>query len=106
MHERTLSLAQLQEMVRDAEIRRGFATESALQKCLLLGEEVGELFKAVRRYSAIRADPKSRVHEVADELADILNFIVAIANRFDIDLNEAFLDKEDRNDRRAWSIGE
>jgi len=28
---------------------RGFENETVLEQCLLLGEEVGELFKAVRK---------------------------------------------------------
>jgi hypothetical protein len=41
------TLGDLQAYIRDIEVRRGFADESVLQKCLLMGEEVGELYKAV-----------------------------------------------------------
>ncbi len=31
------------------EDKRGFTKQGVLQKCLMLGEEVGELFKAIRK---------------------------------------------------------
>jgi NTP pyrophosphatase (non-canonical NTP hydrolase) len=39
----------LQRYVPEVEQERGFSSNTVLQKCLLLGEEVGELLKAVRR---------------------------------------------------------
>jgi NTP pyrophosphatase (non-canonical NTP hydrolase) len=44
----------------------------------------------------------STVSEVSDELADVLIFIVAIANRYSIDLESAFRSKEEKNKRRTW----
>jgi NTP pyrophosphatase (non-canonical NTP hydrolase) len=96
------TLRQLQEYVAQTERDRGFAEESELHKCLLLGEEMGELFKAVRRCSGIKVDPKSTVNTVGEELADILNFVAAIANRFQIDLETAYRDKEKKNGTRTW----
>lgn len=97
-----LSLAQLQKYVAQTERARGFDAESAIQKCLMLGEEVGELFKAVRVSAGLKTDPASEVKQVADELADVLNFVLAIANRFDIDLAVAFASKEKVNEGRRW----
>ena len=62
------SLAQLQAFVIDFERERGFSEESIIQKCLLLGEEVGELFKAVRVESGMSVDPSSDVGSTAEEL--------------------------------------
>jgi NTP pyrophosphatase (non-canonical NTP hydrolase) len=94
------TIQQLQEYVAQAEIDRGFADQSAVQECLLLGEEIGELFKAVRASSGIKVDATSTATSVGEELADILNFVVAIANRFQIDLETAYRDKEQRNSSR------
>lgn len=96
------SLINLQKYVAVAEKERGFDQETALEKCLLLGEEVGELFKAVRRCSGLKVDPRSDSKQVADELADILNFVFAIANRFGVDLGEAYAHKESANNERHW----
>jgi NTP pyrophosphatase (non-canonical NTP hydrolase) len=46
------TLADVQTYVSQLEVERGFNDESVMQKCLLLGEEVGELFKAVRKTHA------------------------------------------------------
>ena len=100
---RGFSLSELQAYVHICEAERGFAGESSLEKCLLLGEEVGELFKAVRKASGMKIDPDSSVSQVSEELADILNYLLAIANRFGIDLDAAFADKERTNRFRSWS---
>lgn len=100
----TTSLLQLQAHVAQAEFDRGFAAQSTVDKCLLLGEEVGELFKAVRKTSGIAIDPQSHVGEVGSELADILNYLLAIANRYQIDLGEAFVSKEMFNQTRTWTV--
>jgi NTP pyrophosphatase (non-canonical NTP hydrolase) len=97
-----MTLADLQSYVRDCEVQRGFSDQTSIEKCLLLGEEVGELFRAVRREVGLLTDPRSRVANVAEELADILNYLLAIANRFEVDLATAFLQKEERNQARQW----
>ena len=97
------SLAELQHYVRLCEAERGFERQNSLEKCLLLGEEVGELFKAVRKASGLKTDPASSVSHIGEELADILNYLLAIANRFDIDLDAAFADKERVNRTRSWT---
>lgn len=100
----TSSLSQLQAHVAQAELARGFLAQSAADKCLLLGEEVGELFKVVRKTSGLAIDPQSDVGDVGSELADILNYLLAIANRYDIDLGEAFVSKEAVNETRTWTV--
>lgn len=98
------TIKELQAYVAAIEVERSFADQSVVQKCLLLGEEVGELFKAVRTCSGIGVDPRSSRHAVADELADVLIFLIAIANRVDVDLATAFLEKEARNSDRVWQL--
>ena len=97
-----LSLSELQRYVSQCEIERGFAAQTSVEKCLLLGEEVGELFRAVRRSAGMLSDPTSRCADVAEELADILNYVLAIANRFEIDLDAAYAEKEEKNRLRTW----
>jgi len=65
-----------------------------------LGEEVGELFKAVRTREGIKTDVPGS--QVAGELADVLIYLCTIANRYEIDLETALRDKEALNDKRNW----
>lgn len=95
-------LESLQQYVKELELERGFDHQTVIEKCLLLGEEVGELFKAIRKSENIKIDTNSRTHEVANELADILIYTCAIANRYDINLKQAFLEKEELNKKRSW----
>ena len=97
------TLADLQRYVAELEVERGFQGQDVVQKALLLGEEVGELFKALRKSQWLSIDPQSRVGSVSEELADILIYLCAIANRFGIQLEEAFRLKEEINVRRSWT---
>lgn len=96
------TLQNIQQYVKELEIERGFDHQTIIEKCLLLGEEVGELFKAVRKSENIKIDSTSQKHEVSNELADILIYLCAIANRYEIDLEDAFREKEEINKKRIW----
>ncbi len=98
------TLADLQRYVAELEAGRGFSGQSARDKCLLLGEELGELFRAVRRAEGLNVDPASRAADVGDELADCLIYLCAIANRYGIELEAAFRAKELRNSARTWTV--
>jgi NTP pyrophosphatase (non-canonical NTP hydrolase) len=97
------SLFDFQNYVLELEKERGFSEESVIQKCLILGEEVGELFKAVRKDDKeMKVDNNSSFGEIGDELVDILIFVFSIANRYNINLEEAFRTKEEENKKRTW----
>lgn len=96
------TLKDFQEYVTQLEIERGFIDQNELEKCLLLGEEIGELFKAIRKSMKLKTDVNANVSPVKEELADILIYVCSIANRFDIDLEEAFREKEEINKQRKW----
>ena len=69
-------------------------------------EEVGELAKAYRRHRALFAEgqPESDTRaELAGELADVLSYLLDIAQRLDVDLESALIDKEHHNRGREWS---
>ncbi len=96
------NLKNLQKYVIELEQERGFSNQTVIQKCLLLGEEVGELFKAVRKSENISIDKNSNIHNVGEELSDILIYVCAIANRYNIDMETAFRAKEEINKKRVW----
>ncbi|MCK3682520.1 MazG nucleotide pyrophosphohydrolase domain-containing protein [Maribellus sp. YY47] len=97
------TLANFQQYVSELEMERGFHSQTTIDKCLLLGEEIGELFKAVRKTEGLLIDSHSNFTEIGDELADIFIYICAIANRKGIDLEAAFRAKEEKNKKRTWN---
>ena len=95
-------LRDYQEYVKKLEDERGFTQQNAIEKCLLLGEEMGELFKAVRKTMKLKTDVNATIGSIEEEIADIMIYLCAIANRFDIDIEEAFRKKEEHNKKRTW----
>lgn len=85
------------------EEERGFIDRGVVQQFLLLGEEVGELFKAVRKHEKMRTGTTSITGTVDEELADVLIYVCAIANRLGVDLEEALRRKEELNETRVWA---
>lgn len=97
------TLPDYQSYVLLLEEERGFSEQNVQQKCLMLGEEMGELFKAIRKQERIKIDANSKFSTIEEELADVFIFLCAIANRYDIDLETAFRNKEVINHQRVWS---
>ena len=95
-------LGDYQEYVKKLEAERGFTRQNAIEKCLLLGEEMGELFKAVRKTMKLKTDVNANIGSVEEEIADMLIYLCSIANRFDIDIEQAFRNKEEHNKKRIW----
>ena len=96
------TLIDFQQYVIKLKQERGFSSQTATDKCLLPGEEIGELFKAVRRTNGLAIDPASTKFELEDELADVFIYLCAIANRYNISLEQAFRNKEKKNKQRNW----
>lgn len=104
-------LAEYQRYIHALESDKGWLDVDLVHNCFLMGEEVGELFKAVRRYNRLfeqqggtsaADDTAARKADVADELVDVFNYLLAIANRLDIDVEDAFRKKNAENQGRTW----
>lgn len=105
-------MAAFQRYIHALEAMHGWLSVDLIHNCFLMGEEVGELFKAVRKYERYYeqggSDPTTageRKAHVAEELVDVFNYLCAIANRLDIDLEQAFREKNARNQTRSWDDG-
>lgn len=101
------SMADYQRYIRELEALHGWEQVDLVHNCFLMGEEVGELFKAVRKVNRLfdegaPADRGAAVAHVGEELVDVLNYLIAVANRLDIDLEQAFRDKNALNQTRTW----
>ena len=86
---------------------RGFNKEKASEKILLLVEEVGELAKAIRKTENKLGIDKSKEYNyssIESEIADVFIVLLSICDVLNIDLFKAFLDKEEENNKRTWSV--
>jgi NTP pyrophosphatase (non-canonical NTP hydrolase) len=93
-------LADYQKLIRELIVERGYNEETVPEVLMLLTEEVGELAKAIRKINGQKTHEDSKIHNVAEELADCLWLLIDISNRLDIDLEQAFRDKELKNANR------
>jgi NTP pyrophosphatase (non-canonical NTP hydrolase) len=82
---------------------RGWTHDTYAEKFLLFTEEVGELAKAIRK-SAQLYDEKDapKRFELTEEFADVLSYLLDLANLFHVDLEQAFREKEQINQGRIW----
>ena len=97
------TLQDFQSYVTELKKERGFTHNTVLQNALMLGEETGELFKAIRKIEKLQVDKNSKIHNVEEELADIFIYLCSIANRYEINLEKAFREKEEVNKNRDWT---
>ena len=98
------SLRLLQAYVKSKVAKRGFNTETTRDKLLLMVEEFGELASALRKHVGLKVD-KNKIElndDVKFELADILFYLLDLSETCDIDLFEAFIEKERLNSKREW----
>lgn len=100
----TTTVAQLQQYVEDMVNVRGFADETPQDCLLLLTEELGELAKEVRKaYTHIKNDTsKNNTDNLKGELGDVFMMLIALRRTLDIDLVDAFREKELINCDRIW----
>ena len=102
------SMAEFQQYVYDLESMHGWLEVDLIHNCFLMGEEMGELFKAIRKHQQyfeehhLSQEASSRAH-IGEEIVDILNYLLAIANRLNIDIESAFRQKNLINQGRNWS---
>ncbi|MAZ56494.1 pyrophosphohydrolase [bacterium] len=98
---RNPELKDFQKYILEIEKERGLSSD-IFHYALMMGEETGELFKAIRKSENQQVDPNSKVGTVREELVDVFIFLCGIANKYDIDLEQAFRDKEEINKKRSW----
>ena len=97
------TLKDFQSYVKQMKIERGFNTTDKFYECCLLAEECGELISAVRKNSKNGSIGSGSVAgNVAEELADVFIYICSLANMHNVDLEQAFRQKEEINKTRVW----
>ena len=88
------TLPQYQLIIKKLAAERGFDSETIAQKFMLLLEECGEFAKAGRKHGGVSTHQKYSSHGVEEEAADIFWVLIDLCNNLDIDLEEAFEQKE------------
>ena len=100
---KNLTLKEIQDYVRYMTKLRGFDRETIEDAMLLLVEEVGELAKATRNFLGLKSSRQRDLSKnVREELTDCLVYLLDIANLANVDIENAFREKERHNSRRKW----
>jgi NTP pyrophosphatase (non-canonical NTP hydrolase) len=82
---------------------RGWTKDSPSEKFVLFIEEIGELAKEMRNAAGLyRERAKQRDAALEEEFADVLSYLLDLANCFDVDLEAAFRAKDRINQSRTW----
>ena len=100
----TATLPMMQKYIDDMVHVRGFADETPLEVMLLILEETGELAKEVRKsHSRIKNDhTKVSKSSLESEVGDVFSMLLALCRTVDVDLFEAFKNKELDSCNRHW----
>ena len=86
---------------------RGWTKDSPAEKFVLFIEEVGELAKAMHNAAGLyteQAKPREIAleEELREEFADVLSYLLDLANCYEVDLEAAFRAKDQINQSRTW----
>lgn len=105
----TDTLSEVQTYIGKVLELRGFSGQSVQDKILLLTEELGELAKAIRKYSPNASVDHQRLGNydtVENEIADVFIVLISIANKLNIDIFKCLKEKEQKNINRVWKIND
>ena len=101
------SINEIQSYIKKVMEVRGFNKEKSSDKILLLVEEVGELDKAIRKNERKLGIDKTKEYNyssIESEIADVFIVLLSICDILNMDLLKVFLEKEEENIKRTWSI--
>ena len=95
------NLTDLQKRIADERGKRGFVTDP-VKLAVLLTEEVGEIASELKRLWSKNYDEFS-AGRLKEEIADAFVILTALADQFDIDIEEAIEGKFfDKDAQREW----
>jgi NTP pyrophosphatase (non-canonical NTP hydrolase) len=86
----------------------GWETNTYMEEFFLMTEEIGELAKAMRKASNFQTEEAKNKGEMTrfeleEEFADVFNYLLNLANLFDVDMEKAYRAKFEYNKSRKWS---
>ncbi len=86
-----MEVKQLQELIVEKRLKLGFVSEP-VKLCNLLTEEVGELASEIKKTWTHNYGKLSK-KKISEECADVCCVLIAIAQEFNIDIEEAVIQK-------------
>lgn len=82
---------------------RGWTRDNPSEKFVLFVEEIGELAKAIRKRTGLYDEAaRNKSFALDEEFADVLAYLLDLANCYGVDLETAFRAKEKINETRIW----
>ena len=103
---KNIELDKIQDYIKSVINIRGFKNQPVEHEVLLLIEEVGELAKAIRKEKTSMCIDKNKIRNydtVENEIADVFIVLSSICNTLNINLFDAFYEKEKMNIERTWN---
>ncbi|HSX04963.1 MAG TPA: hypothetical protein VLF69_00660 [Candidatus Saccharimonadales bacterium] len=96
------TLAAFQRYIKQVMSERGFDDETVSQKFMLLLEETGEFALAARKNAHLAQATDVTTESVGDAAADVFAILLDICNQLNLDLEQAFILREHKNQSRTW----
>lgn len=96
------ALAAYQQYVLQVMQERGFHDETVSQKFMLLLEEAGAFAQAARKKANLAQSTDASLEDCEDAAADVFAILLDICNQLDINLEQAFIAREHKNQARIW----
>lgn len=81
---------------------RGWTDRTDVERLMMLAEEVGEVAKEIRKATGRHGYKPGTKDALGEELVDVLNFVIDIANANNINLEQAFRAKWHAVATRKW----
>ncbi|HEK9099970.1 pyrophosphatase [Bacillus pfraonensis] len=93
-----MNLSEFQQYVSSFSKEKGFQNTTIEIRTMYLMAELGELTEAIIK----RSDDKDTKREIGLEMFDVIWNVCDLANKLEIDLEEAFQEKMEINRERVW----
>ncbi|MFJ8530962.1 MazG nucleotide pyrophosphohydrolase domain-containing protein [Bacillus sp. NPDC094106] len=93
-----MKLSEFQQYVSNFSKEKGFADTTIEKRTMYLMAELGELTEAILK----RNDDDNIKREIGLEMFDVVWNVCDLANKLEIDLEEAFQEKVEINRDREW----
>jgi NTP pyrophosphatase (non-canonical NTP hydrolase) len=97
------TLTDLQKHIKQICAEKGWDKNTVTEIYLLFSEETGELAKGIRKVTGFKGESaKNAMSDLENEFADVLMYLMDLANYFGIDLETAYRKKIKVNETRQW----